>query len=488
MRQNNTPKPLIALIGAQPSSNLPAYIDQITSLVSYFLVGLMVTWGILAQAVLYVKVIEHPIKANLLLLQQNWLFLFMGFACIIAASLFVYMEGKKSVKHMKGLVALTRADPEQPPPVSLTDYVEVSMPSWLQRLPQVDISDEMLDTLQQHINPEEPWMKNLAAYLRQYAPEHSPSISILVSLGDCVTVSVLGSNGKRQQFTISQEQTAAIVGILALQEKGAWMLRKHVIHPIYGEDERNVNKHTSRLNDALNKAVQKVVGQLGKGESNQLSNAEENKLKLIEYDETGKENLWRLLITCEVEIFPELLSLYEQIMAAQNNPNVPSPKHETLYQGCRHIMEHYRKGLFGSYQKKYLDQYQYWSWAKEYYTGYQDKCLAVLQYAAKREWAYAMEHKNEPDVLHASIRQTAQLYSWKFQVALGVIANLTHGEQAVCKCLKLYRMIGDLATARSIFRTYATFMKKQNDNWKLPAKISEIWPEATSLSEQDSQS
>src|SRR5713226_7708213 len=111
-------------------------------------------------------------------------------------------------------------------------------------------------------------------------------------------------------------------------------------------------------------------------------------------------------------------------MAAQNNPNIPPPKHETLNQGCRHIMEHYGKGLFGTYQKKYLDQYQYWSWAKEYYTGYQDKCLAVLQYAAKREWAYAMNNKHKPDVLHASIRQTAQLYTWKLQVALGVIPHL----------------------------------------------------------------
>ena len=71
----------------------------------------MVTWGIIAQAVLYIKVIEHPIKANLLLLQQNWLFLFAGFAFISAASLFVYMEGRKSVKHMKGLVALTEPTP-----------------------------------------------------------------------------------------------------------------------------------------------------------------------------------------------------------------------------------------------------------------------------------------------------------------------------------------------------------------------------------------
>ena len=145
MRQRNSGKPLFASIGVRLSPNWFAYFDQITLLVSFFLVGPTVTGGIIAQAVLYIKVIEHPIKANLLLLQQNWLFLFAGFAFISAASLFVYMEGRKSVKHMKGLVALTRADPEQPPPVNLSDYIEVSMPAWLQSLPKVDLPGDIFE-------------------------------------------------------------------------------------------------------------------------------------------------------------------------------------------------------------------------------------------------------------------------------------------------------------------------------------------------------
>ena len=148
-------------------------------------------------------------------------------------------------------------------------------------------------------------------------------------------------------------------------------------------------------------------------------------------------------------------------------------------------MEHYGKGLFATYQKKRLNRYQYWPWATEYYTEFQDKCLAVLQYAAKREWAYAMKHKHEPDVLHASIRQTAQLYTWKLQVALGVISNLAQAEQAVCMCLKLYQMIDDLILAQTAFQTYAAHRIERNEAWVLPDKITNIWPEATSLPESD---
>jgi hypothetical protein len=486
-RQHKSWKPLLALMGARPSLDLFAYFHSIMILMLYLLASIAALSLIISEVLICVEVIQHPLKAIFMWLQQQGWAISAVLMFTLGISLFAYINTRQAVKHLKGLIALIRANPAQSPPVTLSEYIQVSLPAWLQSFSQVDIPDDVLDTIQQHVNPDEPWMKNLATFLKECMPAYSPTISILVSLGDRVTISVLGPNGKHQQFIITQEQTAALVGRLALQEKGTWMLRKHIIQPIYGEHSENVTQHISRLNDSLNKAVQKVVSQPSKREGDQ-SNGQENKLKLIEYDESRKENLWRLLITCVVEIFPEAVSLYEQIIAAKKDSNIPPPERETLDRGCRHIMEHYGKGLFAGYQKKRLNKYQYWPWATEYYTRYQDKYLTVLQYAAKREWAFAMEHKNNPDVLHTSIRQTAQLYIWRIQVALGVIPNLPHAEQAVCMCLKLYRMIGDLVTARFVFQTYAAFMKEQDDAWKPPVRVTEFWPDATSLPESDTES
>jgi hypothetical protein len=484
MQSRKAWKPELTLVGVRPSLNLLAYCDQITTFIPYCLLGLMVTWCLIAESIFWLKIIEHPFKNNLPLLQQNWPSLEMIFLYSISTSVFVWIEGKRSIKSIKGLLSLTRADRDQFPPERIMNYVEVHMPSWLKRLPQVDLPEDVLDTIQQHVSSDQPWMKNFRTYLKENTPELVSPMSIQVSVGDRITISVHGSGSKSQKNTITQYQTAAIIGRLALQEKGAWMLRKDVIEPIYGEDEQNVTKHISRLNEVLNKAVQKVLTQLNIGEGDQSFKAQDTPIKLVEYDETGKENFWRLLITCEVEIFPELISLYEQLRSAQINPT-SLPDHESLYRACRHIMDHYGKGLFGSYQRKYLGQYQYWPWATEYFTEYQNKCLYVLQTAVKRESQYAVKHKNEAEVLQTSIRQTAQLYSWIVQVALGAIPNLVEAERAIGKCLNWYHKISDLSRARSIFQIYATFMKQGNEAWVPSEKFSNIWPEATLLPMSD---
>ena len=487
MRQKKPRKPLLALMGAHPSPSLFAYFYHIGMLLLYLVVAIMAALLILAEVAVCVKAALYPSTVTLPLLQQYGLKFLAGIAFTFGASVFVFAETKQEVKHMRGLVALTRAAPDQPPPVSLSDYVAVSMPAWLRSLPQVDLPDKMLETLQQ-VAPEEPWMKQLAVYLQQNAPAYSPSLSILVSVSDRISISVLGQNGKCERFTITHAQTAAIIGMLVLQKKGAWVRRQDIVRPIYGKRDQDVTQHIHRLNEKLNKAAQKVLAVPGERASDQSSDTHANKLRLIEYDERGKENLWRLPITCEVEILPEVTSLYEQITAAQTHPDFPPPERETLNRGCRQIMDRYGKGLFASYQKQYLGQYQYWPWATEYYTQYRDQCLAILDEAAKREWAFAIEHRHEPDILHAAIRQTAQLYAWKLQVALGVIPHLPQAEQAVSECLKLYRMIGDLITARHVFRAYAAFLRARNDAWEPPAKMTEIWPEATELEKSDGES
>src|SRR5712692_9486770 len=122
MQQRKSWKPILALIGARLSPSLFAYFYHIGILVLYLLVGIVVVLLIISEVIACIIVIQHPIKAILPWLQQHGLTFLEAIAFAFGASVFVYIEAKQAVKHMKGLVALTRADPDQPPPVKLSDY------------------------------------------------------------------------------------------------------------------------------------------------------------------------------------------------------------------------------------------------------------------------------------------------------------------------------------------------------------------------------
>lgn len=486
MRWRKSGKPLLALIGARPSLSPFAYFHHFGMLLLCLLASISAVLAIISEVLVCIVVLLHPLKVVVPWLQHYGLTLLFIVIFSLAAVAVVLVETRREIKHVKGLLTLARSGPGHPPPLNLAEYVEISMPAWLKSLPQVGLPDDMLETLQQ-VAPEEPWVKNLATYVQQHAPEYASTLSILVSISDRISISVLGQRGKCERITITHAQTAAMIGYLALQKKGAWVRRQDIVRPIYGKRDQHVTQHTHRLNEKLNEAAQQVLAGTDEQAGNDVSDTHEEKLKLIEYDERGKEHLWRLLLTCDVEILPGVASLYEQITAAEANLDLPPPDRDVLNRGCRQFMDRYGIGLFGGYQKQRLGQYQYWPWATEYYIQYRDQCLAILHYAAKREWAFAMQHRHEPQVLHTSVRQTAQLYAWILQVALGAIPRLPDAEQAVRTCLKLYRMISDLTTARHIFHSYAAFWRVRNETWKPPAKMTDIWPEATELEESDTE-
>ena len=167
-------------------------------------------------------------------------------------------------------------------------------------------------------------MKNLATYMREYVTEYSRQHPGFFERSRHHFSSRTKWQTSAYYYHSGTDCCAYWSPCIAV--KGVWVPRQQVIQPIYGEHDQNVTKHISRLNKSLNKAAHKVVTQPDQRESNQFPNSRENKLKLIEYDESGKENLWRLPITCDVEIFPEVISLYDQIMAVKNDPEYPSAR------------------------------------------------------------------------------------------------------------------------------------------------------------------
>jgi hypothetical protein len=435
---------------------------------------------IISELFLFVELIRLYPQAMLIWLHRYGQTFFEIILFTLVLSIISILGMKQAIKYARGLKALMQTDPTQLPPGKMSELIEISTPPWLECVYKEDLPDDILETFQDHFYPEAPWMEKLAAFLKERVT--TPVFpSITVSLRESVTISVIGPNGKCELIKVSQEQTAAIIAFLAIRGKGAWVRRQDIIKSIYGSNDSNVTKHISRLNNSLNVAIQKLDVKMRNPTTERLADSQSNKLKLIEYEESGKENLWRLLTSCNIEILPELETLYNQIVTSKKDSTVLPPSREMLNLGCHRIIESYGNGLFASYQKRHPEYY--WRWATEQYTTHRDHCLSVLEYAAKREWKYAMTNQNMTDIVHQSIRQSAQLCSWRLKVALGIIPHQVHAEKAVRMGLKLYELIGDLVSAQAIFRYYATYMRNQDEDWEPPTEITSIWPEATSLPE-----
>ena len=143
------------------------------------------------------------------------------------------------------------------------------------------------------------------------------------------------------------------------------------------------------------------------------------------------------------------------------------------------MMEQYGKGLFARYQQRQTGSS--WSWARDASVAYRDQCLSVLEYAANREWNQAREKTDHPAGWSASIRRVAHYAAWMVDVAQGMIPDLAQAERALWRCLKMYRLIGDLSSARTIYQTYARTLMERETDWKPSRKIRKAWSEATAL-------
>src|SRR6266487_4636803 len=167
----------------------------------------------------------------------------------------------------------------------------------------------------------------------------TPSCTILISLSDHLTISIMSQDGKQETTQFKNNSWVAILVFFALHNKGEWIPRDTVVKNVYGaENGHLLALHTSRINAQVNQ-VAEDAGFLDEQEF------EENvgKLDLFEQDENDPRHLWRLSPRCEIEIFSDLTALYEQILAAQAG-QVPLHR-DALRRSCHQIMERYGKGL-----------------------------------------------------------------------------------------------------------------------------------------------
>lgn len=483
MSQQKTWNPMGAFIGARPSLNALVYIYCFANLFMQLLGCVAIFLLILSMGYLFTLLLQYPHHALLLWLQKEFWTLFEVTAFLIATSIVVSLSTKRAIRDVKGLLAYTLAKPDQPPSIPLSKHIEVSLPPWLQSSAVIDVPENALESLRQHIDVKELWLQNFMTVFHEQNIECPPPINMLISLRSDITISVLGHNNNTKTITITHEQTAAIVAFLAFRQKGKWIPRQEIVQQIYGNNDANITKHTSRLNKPLNAAIQQVTGSAEQEEEDVANSTPETRFLLIEYHEQAKEHFWRLSTQCSIEIYPELEALYRQLKSAKEQADGSFPRHDELFASCQRIMESYKKGLFAAYQKRHPQEY--WHWATEYYTEYRDKCLFILDEAAKQAWDYAEHNEQDPVARHTAIRHTAQLCTWILEVSLGTIPHLHYAQQAVSLSIELYRSISDLQSARKTFKTYAIYMLSHHNNWRPPDEVKNIWPKAIVMPKEE---
>lgn len=384
-----------------------------------------------------------------------------------------YLLAKRAIKELHGL--LSSAHRQQPRSASfpVREYIRVFSAPWL--YPQVIEAPSpttVLDVLQDHQSTSEAWIRELEAYIEERQQESPPALSMLLSISDSVTISLVGQDGKRETISFTHPQQAALIAYFAMQPRGAWIPRGKVIKQVYGAKGAHLFAlHVSRIHAAINQ-VAKDAGFLSReaGDTGQSS----EKLKLFEFDDSEQVHEWRRVVSCEVEVFGDLNAFYERLKAAEDTHTLVGQ--EETRRGCHQVMQTYGRGYLAEHQAPK----SIWLWARDEYIAYRDKCLFILRYAAEREWEAA--HTQQGDERYEAIRQSALFYGWFALVANGIvpILHIEEAEEALCTSLKRYNMIRDVAAARAAFQAYAQQAKSKDDRWKPKLKITEIWPEATS--------
>jgi hypothetical protein len=400
------------------------------------------------------------------------------FFCILLLTGGAYLLTKRAIKELRGLLASARQQAPGSTPFSIREYVRFSSAPWL--LPQVIEAPSLttvLDILQDHESTSEAWSRELARFLEERQQEPPPAISMLVSLSEQVTVSLIGQDGKQESLHFPHPQQAALVAFFALQPRGTWIPRQKVIKQVYGAEGAHLFAlHISRIHAAINK-VAREGGLLT--ENDEETAQPQEKLKLFEYDESAQDHLWRRVVSCEVEVFGELEAFYQRVKTAEENGT--RLQQEELRSGCHQLMQMYGRGYLAEHQAPKT----IWSWARDGYIEYRDKCLFLLKYTAEREWELA--HRLQGNERYEAIRQAALLPGWFALVANGIVPlpHIEQAEEALCRSLKLYCMLRDIAAAKAIYQAYAQQAKSRDARWRPKQKITEIWPEATAEESPD---
>lgn len=489
-------RPMLAIVSILPSTNTMAYMDSIGLVILTFICFLVYTLSAISFCL-----IGFPIKFWQAV-KRSWLQAFLAFwgqtpdsahqhdvfviqVCLIflGITIWTFMRFKKALTEFGGLRTFSRLPATDVRQFPLRKFFRILSPSWL--LPTTILTtptpEQVLEVLQQQEGYSEAQMQEL---IQSFAPAQeeqppsetaSPSFQLLLSATDRLTATLIGSDGTMAAVPL-QDPYAPLVGFLAQQQQGEWMVKEEMIKQVYGlRGGDSFAVHRARCNERLTtRAIDAgFLPQPTSDTGNAEDTAEKVGINLFAYKAEGQVTSWRLIPSCKVEEFPMLNAVYERVLLAQTD----GEKHETLsLEDLRvsvlQVMQSYGKGYLSVHQKQGL----VWSWAQERFRDYRDKCLVILTYATQRELDAA--HQLAGRERREAVQRAAQLYGWSALVNAGNMPDKTRGDTALYHSLRLYKSLADLSAAQTIYWEYIEQMQQKDCTYEPPTKVQDLWPEA----------
>jgi hypothetical protein len=389
--------------------------------------------------------------------------LLLGVSCWIA---------KEAVRYVRSVLLFSPRGSSTTFSPSVSRFVRISAP--LDLAPVVIDAPSLtsvLDLLQDRINLSRPLSEILVDYaLAETETREQTPITIRISLSHLLIITLIGPDGKQEICFLKNDAWVALVVYLAIQPRSMWMPKDTVLNTIYGgiEDAQYslCKLHIRRIHRFLAENAKEagLLPDQGGGTEGSLD------ITLIEHDPRDKGHPWRLTPTCQVEIFPRMGVLYQQVRLATEG-KAPLLTLEELYSRCEEMMQEYGRGFLADHQP----WHRTWRWARDLYLEYRNMCLHILDYAIQRARNTLTETELAPDERSQALGKIAMLYKWFALAASGLIPKEEQAEQALQESLAIFLELKDITAAEDAYQDYAESLAQKGEMWRPQATTEELW-------------
>jgi hypothetical protein len=403
---------------------------------------------------------------------QEW----FGPACMICSLILVVncLVAKGSFRNVKSILFITLKRPSQTSLPLASQFVQISAPTGL--VPTIIDAPSLtnvLDLVRDPTNTLWPVSETLAEVaLAEAKLLEQHDVGIRISLSHELEITLFRPDGKQEicSFEGRNDTWVELIAYLAMQPKVTWTPKDTLLKAIYGDihaEQYSLCKvHIKRIEKFLNEHAQEV-GLLPEPKPKTEGSS---RIILFEHDPDDDNSPRRLLSTCEVEIFPRTVALYQRVSTAFEDKQCVINS-EDLYKRCEEWFDEYGKGLLANHQPRHRT----WSWIRQPFIDYRDMCLYALNYAITHELNVLDQEHLTPDDRFMALNRVATMYGWYALVAIGLVPKEEQAEKALQQGLTIFLELKNLTAAEDIYQNYAESIMKKGEVWEPQPETTQIW-------------
>jgi len=334
----------------------------------------------------------------------------------------------------------------------------------------------VLDLLEDVAGQNPPLSEAIAEEARARAArqEEESKTRMRVTLTHTLTITLCGANGKQESCSFKNDTWAALVAYLALQPKGTWVSRQTMLQTIYGSQQPEQDSLFKLHIRRIQHFIQRLAAQAGLLPCEQPEGEECPALELIEHLPRDPSHVWRLVPTCEVEVFPTLTSLSQQLQFAKQR-QTHLLRWADLYRQCELAVQEYGHGLLSDHQPRHRT----WRWSRTGFLRYRDLCLSLLNDTLAYGRERLCEEHLSPDERRQVLSHLASLSGWFALVAIGLVPKEELAEEALRQSLAISLELHDLTAAEDVYQDFAETIARRGEDWDPQPETAALWEQVT---------